>query len=299
MKPKVICLGATLVDRLYHSTYPVVAHSSNPARLTQAVGGVAANIARHLAALDIPTALISAWGTDPEGQWMAQQLQQPFLDLSYIQKGSSTGQYSSILQPDGALFTAVCVDESTPLITPAWLIEHQPVLQEAALWLADANLTTDTLSTLLAWSKAWSIPLIIEPVSVAKAQKVAQLNVAGLWLLTPNTDELLAMVPEATQLSEAAQQLLDLGIQHLWVRQGAEGSTWFDANQTLHLPAQPCAMVDSTGAGDAALAGWIYGYLHHQNTSQCIAMGHQLARHIIGQTGAFDPFLNPKILVLP
>jgi len=294
MEKQVVCIGAALVDQLYFCPQPVVAHSSNPALCKRAVGGVATNVARHLAALHLPTTLVVAWGNDPEGQWLQAQLQHPQLQLNHRQLAPSTGQYSSILQPDGQLFTAVCVDEATALISPKVLESLLPTLQQAQLWMADANLSAASLDTLLQWSNTLHIPLIIEPVSVAKAQQVAQVKLQGLWLLTPNADELMAMAPSARTLDQAAQQLLDKGVQQVWVRQGAEGSSWYSKAETLRVAAQTCPITDSTGAGDAALAGWIYAYLEEQSVPHNIEWGHRLARHILAHEGAFDAQLGPE-----
>jgi len=293
MTPTVCCLGGALVDELFFCEDEVLLGTSNIATRQIAMGGVMTNIARHLAILQIETTLLTALGDDADGQWIQRQLaslniKQPATAMSPL----GTGKYVGIQDAHGNLVCAVCADPATPNITVDWLQKNLPAIAPSSLYLADANIEPKAMQWLINWSTAQRHALIIEPVSVAKAARLQSLDLNGLWLMTPNEEELAVLSPNANSLESRAQALIQRGVQHVWVRQGSKGSTWFSQNEQWQLPAIPCAVVDTTGAGDAALAGFVYGFLHHKSIPESIQFGHQLASLIVGIKGTFDPTLT-------
>jgi len=49
---------------------------------------------------------------------------------------------------------------------------------------------------------------------------------------------------------------------------------------------------DSTGAGDAALAGWVFGYLKQENETTCLQLAHALALEVLQTKGAVVQTIN-------
>ncbi|OYU84892.1 MAG: hypothetical protein CFE24_04490 [Flavobacterium sp. BFFFF2] len=293
MTPTVCCLGGALVDELFFCEGEVLMGTSNIANRQIAMGGVITNIARHLAVLEISTSLLTALGDDMNGHWIQRQLaslqiKQPFTANSPL----GTGKYVGIQDANGQLVTAVCADAATPNITVDWLQKNLPSIAPSSIYIADANINPSAMQWLIEWATSQQLPLIIEPVSVAKAARLNPLDLKGLWLITPNEEELAILCPHAASLEAQAHDLLQRGVQNVWVRQGSRGSTWFSHNEKWQLPAISCAVVDTTGAGDAALAGFVYGFLRNKSIPESIQLGHQLASHIVGMKGAFDPTLT-------
>ena len=68
---------------------------------------------------------------------------------------------------------------------------------------------------------------------------------------------------------------------------GAQGSVIVDGNQTVVLPAEELdSVVDTTGAGDAYAAGFLYGLTQGRSVETCGRMGGVLAADIISNYGA-------------
>jgi sugar/nucleoside kinase (ribokinase family) len=55
-------------------------------------------------------------------------------------------------------------------------------------------------------------------------------------------------------------------------------------------------IVDSTGAGDAALAGWVFGKLQGEDSITCLQLGHTLAIHVLLQKGTVAVSMNADTL---
>ena len=95
-----------------------------------------------------------------------------------------------------------------------------------------------------------------------QGQPVASL-VHDLFLVTPNADEIAALTGRAAvDWRGSVGDLHERGVEHVWLRHGAEGS-WMCSrgHETVRLPAVPATVVDVTGAGDAMLAAWVAAWL--------------------------------------
>lgn len=294
---KVIAIGAILLDELYFCDQIVQLHTSNPAQKSVSLGGVVANIAQHLALLDVEVSLLTAFGQDTDALFVQQQLDG--LSISYLESviaPAQTGKYVSVLNPDGSLHVAVCEDACTAFLTPDYLATKSTYLHQFEIWVIDTNLSAETIQWCINFCRNHHIKVIIEPVSVPKAQKLAALSLAGVSMITPNEQELAAILGNSNLASPA--QLLQKGVTQVWLRQGERGSEMHESNSVLGVPVQKVPVIDSTGAGDAALAAWIYSYLNDKSPSQCIDLGHALAAAVLQQKGAVVREITPEKLHL-
>ena len=134
-------------------------------------------------------------GNDSDGDWLKQVCISAGVKLdATITRNGLSGKYTGILNADGSLYTAFLTNAANHLITPEHLLKHKELLKTASFLLADANINVDTAEWLLAFSNETGIPFVIEPVSVPPAKKYKNANLKGLYLITPNEDELLSPV---------------------------------------------------------------------------------------------------------
>lgn len=80
------------------------------------------------------------------------------------------------------------------------------------------------------------------------------------------------------------------------MRNGKNGSTIYNTEQHYELTAPKINVIDTTGAGDAALAGWIYAWMIKKNQAECLLYGHSMASLILGVKGAIKNDLTSGIL---
>ena len=298
MNKSVLCIGATLVDELYFCEQNCIPHTSNPAAKTTSIGGVISNIAQHLGVLQLHPSLITALGTDTDAEYIAKNLNKKGITLDQsVLANDSTGKYVSIMNPDGNLVVAVCQDISSKYLTPTFFESKTDFIKEFDLVIMDTNIPTASIQWLIDFTKMNQQKLIIEPVSVAKASKLATLNLEGVFMITPNEDELKAIANiDTTNESAMAQSLFRRGVQQVWIRKGNQGSVICTPYQSLALGVPEISISDSTGAGDAALAAWVFGYLNHENEQTCLQLAHALALEVLQIKGAVMQHLNSEYL---
>ena len=298
MNPLIVCIGAMLVDELFYCQQNVVAGTSNPAVVNRSPGGVMRNIVHHLVLLDIPVEFITVAGNDADGEWLMKNCSESGISMSHTMIAEcNTGKYAALLNPDGSLFAAAAVNPSEEFLTISFLQSKGHLLDKATMIVADTNLNINVLEWLIAYCKTSNKLLIIEPVSVAKAKKLSAIDLNGLYMITPNEDELLSLSKQHNQKDDICRELFDKGVKNVWLRKGAEGSEMISANGCQHLAAPHINVKDITGAGDAALAAWIAAYTLGMAPKQCMLAAHTMAAGVLQVEGAIDKSITQNKLI--
>jgi len=299
MNKPVICIGAALVDELFHARETMLMHTTNEVSSTRTAGGVARNIGHQLSLLDIPVQLISVFGNDADGEWLKKVCTDTGMRLdASITAPVPTGKYTAIINTDGSMFTALLTNAALHLITPEYLQQQETLLSEAAYVLVDANISVESINWLIHFTNIHKIRMIIEPVSVPPAKKIAAVNFDGLYLITPNEDELPALCSDAaTTTEEQIKELLDKGIQYIWLHQGVDGSALYKKTETLKLNAPNANVVDCTGAGDGSVSGFILSKYFGKDNLNSLRTAHTLSAEILQVKGAIATHLNQEKLL--
>lgn len=295
----VVCIGAALIDDSFFCKGEPIPGTSNPATFHRSPGGVARNIAHHLALLGDPVELVSHFGNDVDGLWLLEKCSSVGIRISHSRiSETGTGRFTGIISPGGELLTGAVFTNFETEITPSLLAEKTSFLKSASLILFDCNLNYECLVWLLEFCRKHSIPSVIETVSVAKATRLVNVNLQSVLLITPNEAELkvLSGNPSGQNIKSSIEHLLKKGVQKIWVRKGKDGSELFKKDETIKLSAPVVNVVDSTGAGDAALAGWIHAWLQKKDEKECLVYGHAMAEIILQTKGANADHLNNDLL---
>lgn len=271
---EVVVLGGTNVDIKSRSAAPLVAGTSNPGRTRVGAGGVGRNVAEALARLGVRTLLVSVVGDDALGADVLATSAAAGVDVGGVRvvAGAATGSYHAVLDASGDLAVAVSDMALVDALDATIVHDHAPSIAAASLLVLDANLSHTVLVAALEVAVQHDVPVAVEPVSVAKASRLAEVLDPSrpIALLTPNADELSALVDEPVArddldaLAAAGARLHQRGVRVVSVRLGARGTFVSVALGATRLVGTKAVrdVVDVTGAGDAALAGHLWAALH-------------------------------------
>ena len=268
-----------------------IAADSNPGHIEVGYGGVARNIAHNLALLGARTQLLTVFGGDLFGGLMHDYCKQQGIDVHLSERESSqrSGIYLCLHNQAGEMITAVADTEAIRLITPEWLAKRIGEINMSEFIVADTNVTEDSIRWLM---ENVTAPLFIDGVSSTKAHRVVnalrKCKLPYLHTLKLNLKEALAVTETATY-SEAAQQLLDLGVAHVYITLGAEGVYCRNAAEEWLFPILPGEIVNTTGAGDAFLAGVVFAYAKGISFPQTAQYGLMAARTSLMSPKAVNP----------
>lgn len=291
MNTLISIIGGANVDLSATLTDAFIAADSNPGHVEIGYGGVARNIAHNLSLLGARAQLLTIFGGDLFGGLIHDYCIQQGIDVHLSERESSlrTGVYLCINNHGGEMIAAVADTEAVRAITPEWLEQRSGDINQSDFIVADTNISEDAIRFLLEKSTA---PLFIDGVSTTKAHRVVnalkRCKLPYLHTLKLNLKEALA-VTEAPTYAESAQKLLDMGVAHVYITLGGDGVYCRNAAEEWLFPALPGEVVNTTGAGDAFLAGVVYAHAKGLDFPQTAQYGLMAARATLMSLKAVNP----------
>ena len=295
--PGVAIVGTVTFDLITRVTsMPTFGALQPVAAVASSVGGAPGNSGMILARLGVPTFVGGRIGDDHFGRFVHTELAAA-CDVSgvIVTPSGSTSVTLVMVDPDGErgfLYhsglnaTYDACDVSVSQLAAAG-VRHLhvayttllPAFSGASLQglFRSAHEAGMTTSIDVTWdpSAAWLTPL---------GSALAEVD-----LFAPNREEALAITGRST-VPDAAAALLDLGMREtVVVTLDAGGSyTLGRDGDSFYSSATPVTVVDSTGAGDAFLAGWFAGRAHGLGLRDAIAVANATAACAVTTSRACD-----------
>lgn len=302
--PSVVVVGGANMDVKARSARTARPGTSNPGSSALAPGGVGRNVAENLARLGTRTHLVAAVGADPLGDQVLAATSDAGVRVEHVRRSPhGTGTYTAVLDADGELVVAVSDMRATDELAPADVGAARDLVAAASLVVLDGNLAAPTLAYALDLAAAAGVRVVLEPVSVPKAEPLRALLDPGrpVYAVTPNRDELGALtgrpVKTERQLDSAVDDLHSRGASYVWVRLGERGSLLCGPDGRTELAAVPAPeVVDVTGAGDAMLAAFCHAVLAGESETEAAAYGHVAAALTIAGTHTVRPDLTDRLV---
>ena len=253
----VLVVGGANMDVGARTHHPLQAGDSTPGHIVYAPGGVGRNIAENLARLGVPTTLATVVGDDAFGCQLVDATAQAGVQVGLMRSvsGQRTATYLSLHGPDGDMAWAVNDMSILEQLTPRWCQAHLPTMDSRALMVMDCNLLPETMAYLISLGR----PVVVDAVSAAKCQRILP-YLPAVHLLKVNALEAQALcgkpISNPAEGMTAVQCLRAMGAQRVVLSLGAQGLAWGDVDGQLGgLPGRPVSVVNTSGAGDALLAG--------------------------------------------
>ncbi len=247
--------------------------TSNPASVRLASGGVGRNIAENLSCLGVAVRLLGVIGDDLISDRLLTDTEEAGVDVAgVVRVHGQSGVYVALLDGGGELDTAAS-DMSVMDVVDVALIEGwRSVIRQSSIVVADANVPADALQRVVEIANEAGVSLILDPVSVAKAQRVAGL--AG---------EVFAVTPDAAEAAVLARGA-GLVARHTVVTLGSDGARWTDHRMgvTVDVPARDVTVVDVTGAGDAFVAGLVAAMHNRLEMPEALRVAAASAALVVG-----------------
>ena len=270
---KIWVLGDAVVDLL----------PDGEGRLLQCPGGAPANVAVGIARLGGQSAFIGRVGDDPFGRFMAKTLADEKVDVRSMRL-------------DPAHRTSTVVVDLDDQGERSFTFMVRP---SADLFLESADLPTFSAGE---WLHVCSIALSAEPSRSATFEAMAAIREAGGYVsfdpnirpdLWPDENALRRCLEQALQSADVVKLSVEelafltgnvevnVGLDALMARcparlvlvtQGKEGVIAWHDDTVKHYPATPVECVDTTGAGDAFVAGLLFGLAAGQDLTPVIAL---------------------------
>jgi sugar/nucleoside kinase (ribokinase family) len=290
MSGRVVCVGDVMVDVLTRLAAPLQIGSDTPAEVTWTGGGSAANTAAWLASEGVEAVFAGRVGADVPGQVSVDAL-------------NGCG-----------VTTAVAVDPVLPTGTCVVVVDQSGERTMIPSPGANAALTDNDVDAVrigagdhlhvsgyalfggaraaalhaMTVARAAGCTISVGAASAAPLRAVGgaefQAWAAGTTVFA-NRDEAAILVGAADPAAEARAIATVAGT--AIVTAGAEGATWSDGTDVVHVPSVPIGqLADSTGAGDAFAAGYLAALLGGVAVAEALHNGCVLAARACLSIGA-------------
>lgn len=267
-RPKpILCLGILVADVIGHPVRDIPA----PGQLTLVEelglfrGGCAATTAAVLARFAIPVQVLGRVGADPFGAFLRSALAGDGVDVSGVRRDeqANTSATMVLVNPDGERRFIHFVGANASLTLAD--IDLDRLADFAILHVAGAlvmpGLDGPPMTTLLRQARAAGVTTTVD----------TAWDDTGRWLAAlgsclPHIDFFLPSLVEAQHLTgennptRAAGALLKAGVGTVVLKMGAAGCLLMGPDRAPHaFPAHAVDVVDTTGAGDSFVAGFLAG----------------------------------------
>ncbi len=291
---EIVLVGGINID-IEGSPYASLrAADSNPGKVEIAYGGVGRNIVENIARLGGKAGMVSLTGQDVMGMEAARYLKELGVETDYIEHlpGEKTGMYLSILNDRNDMELAICNMDIFMKMTPAFLEERLPYLNQAKIVGVDCNLEYEALEYI---TRVSQVPLFLEPVSASKAERVKTL-IGRFHTIKPNRIEAEMLsgirINSDDDLKKAGQWFFDQGVERIFISLGERGAYYKDKDEEGIVPPKEVHLVSATGAGDAFSAAILYGHVKGMQARAVTEMGMVCSAIAVETKTAVNPAMS-------
>ncbi len=282
MPPAVLCFGELLWDFLPHGAFP---------------GGAPFNVAYHLHHLGVPALPVSAVGRDVLGEQLVRRLKEWGISTACISISTApTGHVSATLSPAGDAHYTIADNVAWDHIAIDGLL-LATASRASALVFGSLALRSEenrrSLSRLIAalpptaW-RVFDVNLRAPHDDLALVRRHASFAT----VLKLNAAEAARLVDDGCEFpgreeSDARQLAAQTGVPLVCVTAGARGAGLLRGDRWTWMPAQPTAVADTIGAGDAFLAAFLAGLLREtKSDTDLLAAACRRGEWVAAQVGA-------------
>lgn len=260
---RVVTLGETMA--LARTTE--IGSLRHAAGLALGIGGAESNVAVGLRRLGVDTGWLGRVGDDPLGERIARELRGEGLDVhAIVDPDAPTGLM--IKERPSAASTAVhyyrdgsAGSRIAPADIPAGWIEDADLLHITGITPLLSATAHETVLAAVDRARAAGVPVSFD---VNYRSALAAPDVAGPLLreVAERSTLVFGGIEEFALLStDAAESLLDDGVEQVVVKRGPEGAAVFIADGVTEALGFVIDPLDTVGAGDAFVAGFLSAHL--------------------------------------
>jgi len=287
MRLDIVCFGALNVDRLYKVDRIAKAdEESEILDFEGSPGGSAANTAVGLARLGAKTGYIGKVATGREGEFLLSAFKEEGVNTDgiVVLKTGRCGTVIGFVDQKGerALYLDPGVNDSLEFNE----INLEYVAGAKYLHLTSFAGTKPFEAQKKVVEALRDVKVTLDPGMIYARKGFSELQplIRRCFAVMPNRTELKILTGKGYK--EGAEALLREGVEIVAVKLGKRGCYVTDGEESHHVQPFKVKVVDSTGAGDAFCAGFLYGLLKDKMVRECGLLGNFVASRVLTKMGA-------------
>jgi ribokinase len=285
----VVGFGALNVDMLFKVNHLAGAEEESFTEdYTEACGGSAANTIVGLARLGCKTGFIGKVANDREGKMQIDCFSSEGVDTSGIiqAKQGKSGSVLGFVDKKGAraLYINSGVNDTIEPREINYGYLSQTKFLHQSSFVGEKSLRTQ--KKLLA-ALSSDVKISFDPGSVYAQKGFAAIEpiIRSSYVLMPNAVELELLTGEI-DYRKGADLMIEMGVKIIAVKLGDKGCYVTNGEERLSVEPFKVKVVDTTGAGDAFCAGFLYGLINKKSLYECGQTANFVASRSVTVMGA-------------
>ncbi|MFJ7825108.1 carbohydrate kinase family protein [Psychrobacillus sp. NPDC096623] len=297
-KKYVLIYGDAFVD--------YIAEDQSNNRFTKFLGGATVNVAAGVARLGAATSFITVTGENETSEFVRNELTAEGVDLSFSQivpEKEVSGVYVHLLENNERHF-AHYVNSTPDIQVDFSSIKCEAIQQSSVFHFCSGTLfhptalatTRKIVESMKKSNVTTSFDANIRPLRW-ESEELCRKTISSFFEfinILKLTEEELLFLTQTTSIEEGIKSLQPYNIEALLITVGSEGTYAVINGEVVHVPVEKVIPIDTTGAGDAFVAGILSKiYLEgHPSTKEdwirYIAFGNKLGAICATKSGALS-----------
>ncbi len=294
MGKKISVIGAAIMDIMAGGVdKDLFNKGSVPAgRMEMTCGGDALNEAVVLSNLGMDCELITLLGEDKTGETVLKYLKENGVSVSKVDRSGDivTGMNIVLVDDKGERFFITNPDSSLRKLSKASILPHIGTMGEIVSFASifvSPMLPLGDMEEIFRVIKNEPGRILLADMTTAKnGERITDLEGVLKYIdfIIPNKVE-AALLTGENDPEKNARAFLEHGAKCAVIKCGKKGCICADDKGVYSIPAYPAEVVDTTGAGDGFVAGFIYGLANGMSLQDCCRYGNATASVIVEHMG--------------
>ena len=292
----IVCVGNVVVDAVgvYVDTIPAEGSLALFDRVEMHLGGCANNTAIALAKLGLKVSLIAKVGTDGLGEYCGTELARHGVDVTGLKRSSSDStSFSFIMVPRNGNRRILHTLAANQTFCPK---DIDMTLFRGAKWVCMGgiaivpSLEGEELAKVLkaakrAGARTAADTAVNNRYNAADWRRIFEPCYEYLDVLFPSEEEARAITGE-TEPQKICAAMRARGVKIAGVKLGDKGSAVLSDEGYFEVPCYKVNCMDTLGAGDCFMAGFLAGMLRGYAPAEAAKLGNAVSAHCVQAVGA-------------
>jgi len=298
----IVVIGATFVDIKGYPLAKYVPGGRNAGRIVQVHGGVCRNIAEDIANVELRPTFISLVEDSGIGADVLSKLENHKVNTKYIRKvEDGMGTWLAVFDNDNDVTAAISKRPDLSVLADILDEQGDEIFDGADGVVVEIDMDKEVIKRTFALAEKYNVPVYaaVSNISIAVERRdfikhtscfVCNEQEAGVFF----ADDFDEVTPE--QMAEIlAEKVLAADLNKMVVTMGADGAAYADKDGNYGVcPAKKVTVLDTTGAGDAFIAGVSIGLTHGKTLEQSCEIGASLSASVIATKENVCPRFLPE-----
>ncbi|MCR4707221.1 MAG: carbohydrate kinase family protein [Clostridiales bacterium] len=298
----IVVLGAVFVDIKGYPSDIYIPAGRNAGRVEQVYGGVSRNIVEDIANVELRPAFVSLVDETPVGEDVIRKLARHKVDTRYIRKvPDGMGTWLAVFDNDGDVVASISKRPDLSPIIDILDTQGDEIFSAADSIVVEIDMEKEIMKRVFRLAEQYGKPVYaaVSNMNIALERRdflmrcacfVCNLQEAGI-LFSENYEHL----SPSEMPSILKERIRTARIPRMVVTMGADGAAWAEAQGDCGFcPAKRVDVKDTTGAGDAFIAGVAIGLTYGRTLSEACGIGTRLATSVICTSESVCPRFRPE-----